>query len=148
MGGSLLDNLTRSVVGGLLNVTNAVLFRPNAESQRGSDGVEFISNAGGILGTLVTIFNGGNGSTTFSSNLVVSNDTPDAWRKRHELGHVEQAKQLGPFYLATYVVMNVLVPGTELASVLSGRGLLSWHDAHYMEWNATCRMGLGNTWAH
>jgi RHS repeat-associated protein len=143
---SLLDELTHNVAGGLLNFTNAVLFGPSAQFNTGADGVEFVNNASGVMGTLTGVFNWGAGSTTFSANLVVSNDTPDTWRMTHERGHTEQAKRLGPMYLIGYASAWTLVPGIELGSVLAGNGLMDLHTAHPYEWDATYRMGLGNTW--
>jgi hypothetical protein len=88
----------------------------------------------------------GDGSVTWSANLITSTDVPSAARIKHERGNVEQAKELGPIYLLAYVAGWALVPGIELGSVVTGNGLMEPHRAHPAEWNANYRMGLGNTW--
>lgn len=82
---------------------------------------------------------------TYSAYLIVSTGELPERVLEHEMGHVEQARELGPFYLPVYAGTAFLVPGVWLAANASGHPL-SIHDAHPMERNADLGRGLGDPW--
>jgi RHS repeat-associated protein len=104
------------------------------------DDIKVVNHAQGILGFFVTLF-GGYGqkanTVTFGSYLIASTgDVPTGSALlAHELGHVNQARQLGGWYLPAYVLA---IPGTVL---LHG---LDWHDYHPAEENANERAHLNH----
>jgi RHS repeat-associated protein len=133
-GRSLLDRITENL-----------LFGPDATFDD-REGVRLVSNAHeGILGTLTARLNGGDGSTTFSSTLIVSSDNPPSDRLQHEFGHISQARDFGLLYLPAYVAGALTIPVIAAYERIGGHEI-SVHDAHPMENDANVRAGLGSLW--
>lgn len=110
----------------------------------------FVEYPGGVLvwnyapwpyGDLVKLINGGRDNTmTASSSLIISslNASDNPTLIRHELGHVEQAKEMGLLYMPTYVVQWLLA--------CAHYGLDDAHKYHPMEVDANARAGLPLYW--
>lgn len=117
------------------------------------DGILIARNANfGVLGALSNVVGLASGASfgtntvTYSANLIVSTGDPPKRIIEHEMGHVEQAHELGPLYLPAYIGLSIFaVPGVWIAANLSGHPPTA-HDAHPMERNADVRRGLGDPW--
>ncbi len=100
--------------------------------------IRVVSNAQGFLGFMATVVGGccyPQSTVTFGSDLIVSSGEIKKGSPllAHELGHVNQARQLGLFYLPAYVAA---IPGT-----IYEHGF-NFHDFHPAEENANARAGL------
>lgn len=102
-----------------------------------------VNNAPGIVGDLIRGLAGGQENTiTLGPNLIISSTevAPGSPLMRHEMGHTEQARELGILYLPTYV-------GLAIATALQG-GASAMHANHPMEIDANRRAGLPARWPH
>lgn len=103
-----------------------------------TDGVLIVNNATGIMGDLVIALGGQGNTVTFGSNLIVSStdigtDPTTSPVLRHEFGHVQQARALGPLYLPTYAALSVPAALDWAAFSYVGGLNIDLHDWHPME---------------
>jgi len=104
-------------------------------------GVTVVNNAPGMLGDLIRTIGGGRENTiTVNQYLIISSTKapPEGPLMRHEMGHVEQARELGLFYQAAYIGLAI---GTAIRA-----GPNQMHTFHPMEVDANIRAGLPAHW--
>ncbi len=99
-----------------------------------ANGVAIVENA-----PLVADIAGQGGAMTLTSSLIVASEQvrPDSQLERHEMAHIEQARQLGLLYLPAQAA--AIVSAVVLTSSLDGDTL---HSHNFMEVSANSRAGL------
>ena len=103
-----------------------------------ANGVAIIENA-----PLVAAIAGPGGAMTPTSFLMVASEQvrPGSQLERHEMAHIEQARQLGLFYLPAQAA--AIVSAVVLTSSLDGYTL---HSHNFLEVSANSNAGLAYDW--